>query len=83
MRDYLKEEIATIREVVKLIVVSIIALIGGVFSIIINIINKNYDSIILVFAFIGAISILSMFMFLKRYWNRLYELKEHLRRLDE
>ena len=77
--EYIKEEITTYREIVKLIVVIIVATIGGAVSIILNVVNKKFETYSLIFSFIGFIIIILLFLMLKYYWNKLYEFKEKLK----
>jgi len=79
MKDYIKEEIATYREIVKLLVIIIVATIGGALSIILNVINKKLEIYSLIFSFIGFVIVILLFLMLKYYWNKLYEFKEKLK----
>ena len=79
MKDYIKEEIATYREIVKLLVIIIVATIGGALSIILNVINKKFEIYSLIFSFIGFVIVILLFLMLKYYWNKLYEFKEKLK----
>jgi len=77
--EYIKEEIATYREIVKLVVIIILAVSGGVISIIINVMNKKFEEFTLIFSLVGFIIMVLLFLMLKYYWNRLYEFKEKLK----
>jgi len=76
---YIKEEIATYREIIKLVVIIILAVSGGVISIIINVMNKKFEEFTLIFSLVGFIIMVLLFLMLKYYWNRLYEFKEKLK----
>jgi len=76
--EYIKEEIATYREIVKLLII-IVATIGGALSIILNVINKKFEIYSLIFSFIGFVIVILLFLMLKYYWNKLYEFKEKLK----
>jgi len=71
--EYIKEEIATYREIVKLVVIIILAVSGGVVSLII------FEEFTLIFSLVGFIIMIFLFLMLKYYWNRLYEFKEKLK----
>jgi len=77
--EYIKEEITTYREIVKLVVLIILAVSGGVVSIIINVMNKRFEEFTLIFSLVGFIIMIFLFLMLKYYWNRLYEFKERLK----
>jgi len=77
--EYIKEEIATYREIVKLVVIVILAVSGGVVSIVINVMNKRFEEFTLIFSLVGFIIMILLFLMLKYYWNRLYEFKEKLK----
>ena len=79
MKEYLKEEIATYREIVKLIVFIIVAISGGAISIILDVVNKKIETYSLIFPFVGFIIVIMLFLMLKYYWNKLYEFKEKLK----
>jgi len=68
MKDYIKEEIATYREIVKLVVIIILAVSGGVVSIIINVMNKRFEEFTLIFSLVGFIIMILLFLMLKYYW---------------
>jgi len=77
--EYIKEEIATYREIVKLLIIIIVATIGGALSIILNVINKKFEIYSLIFSFIGFVIVILLLLMLKYYWNKLYEFKEKLK----
>jgi len=79
MKSDEKEEITTYREIVKLVVIIILAVSGGVISIIINVMNKKFEEFTLIFSLVGFIIMIFLFLMLKYYWNRLYEFKEKLK----
>jgi len=81
--EYIKEEIATYREIVKLIVIIILAISGGIINIIINIINKKFEIYTLIFSLVGFVIMILLFLMLKYYWNKLYEFKGKLKDYNE
>jgi uncharacterized membrane protein YcjF (UPF0283 family) len=82
MKEYLKEEITTIREVVKLIIIIIVALIGSMVNFLVKFFEKEeiFYLLISLIAFLGSLLFLIM---LKKFWEKLYELKFKLKDLNE
>jgi uncharacterized membrane protein required for colicin V production len=80
--DYIKEEIATYREIVKLIVIIIGALIGSMVSFAIKFleIKQNYY---LIFSISSFITLILFFVILIKVWNKMYEFKFKLKDENE
>ena len=81
MIEYIKEEIATYREVVKLIVIIIIALIGSVINFALKYLEQDKYYYLLI-SFISFITLILFFVILKRVWNKMYEFKFKLKEED-
>jgi len=76
--EYIKEEITTYREIVKLIVIIIVALIGSMVSLALKFIevHKFYYGILFV---VNFSSVILFFMILFKVWNKMYEFKFKLK----
>ena len=81
MIEYIKEEIATYREIVKLIVIIIIALIGSVINFALKYLEQDKYYYLLI-SFISFITLILFFIILKRVWNKMYEFKFKLKEED-
>ena len=82
MKEYLKEEITTYREIVKLIVIIIIALIGSMISFAIKFLESQ-KSYYLIFSVMSFVTLILFFVILVRVWNKMYEFKFRLKDNDE
>jgi hypothetical protein len=82
MVEYIKEEIATYREIVKLVVIIIIALIGGMVSFALKFIENGKYYYLLV-SFISFVVAIVAFIILKKSWNKMYEFKIKLKDIHE
>jgi len=83
LKDYLKEEIATAREVLKILFIAFFAVMGGSFSIIIKILSHQLDIYFFAIVTIGFIVSFLILVMIKFYWNRMYDFKYQLKDLNE
>ncbi len=72
--EYIKEEIATYRELLKLFVLIEVAILGGSLNLILNIF-KNISMPEIIFVVVGFISFLVNLVIIKKIWQKLYEYK--------
>ncbi|GAB6044458.1 hypothetical protein JCM11957_00560 [Caminibacter profundus] len=72
--EYIKEEIITYRELLKLFVLIEIAILGGSLNLILDIF-KNFSMTEFIFVVVGFISFLINLVIIKKIWQKLYEYK--------
>ena len=72
--DYIKEEIATYRELLKLFVIIEITIIGGSLNLFLDLFT-NISGIKFVLVIVGFISFFVNLAIIKKIWNKMYEFK--------
>ena len=79
--EYLKEEIATYRELLKIFILIETAILGGNMNLALDFLRygKLYE---LIFIVIGFVSFLVNLVIIKKIWIKMYEYKNNLRRLN-
>ncbi len=77
-KDFIKEEIVTYREIFKLVVIIIIALVGSMVSFGIKIIETK-KMFYFMFGLLSFIFLFIALIVLKNIWNKLYEFKFKLK----
>jgi len=81
MKDYIKEEIATYREIVKLIVIIIVALIGSMINFALKYLEHT-QYYYLMMSFISFVTVIVFFIILIKVWNKMYDFKFKLKDED-
>ncbi len=81
MKDYIKEEITTYRELLKIFIFIEIALFGSLLNIGIDILLDKYPFFMVIFDIINLIANIVLLFIIKLLWNKLYEFKKILKDL--
>jgi uncharacterized membrane protein YcjF (UPF0283 family) len=81
-KDYIKEEIATYRELLKLFVIIEIAIMGGSLNLFLDLF-RNMSGIKFVLVIVGFISFFVNLAIIKKIWNKMYEFKFMLKERND